>query len=70
MIKLSANVSKTVFNYGFLPRAMMQGAICLIDEIDGIEPSVAFSIHQLLEDQGKGARKRERVRMTLNAANI
>ena len=44
---------ETVFNYGFLPRAMMQGAICLIDEIDGIEPSVAFSIHQLLEDQGK-----------------
>ena len=29
------------------------GAICLIDEIDGIEPSVAFAIHQLMEDQGK-----------------
>lgn len=45
--------SETVFNYGFLPRAMKTGAICLIDEIDGIEPSVAFSIHQLMEDQGK-----------------
>jgi cobaltochelatase CobS len=44
---------ETVFNYGFLPRAMKLGAICLIDEIDGIEPSVAFSIHQLMEDQGK-----------------
>ena len=44
---------QTVFNYGFLPRAMKMGAICLIDEIDGIEPSVAFSIHQLMEDQGK-----------------
>ena len=45
--------SQTVFNYGFLPRAMKMGAICLVDEIDGIEPSVAFSIHQLMEDQGK-----------------
>jgi cobaltochelatase CobS len=44
---------ETVFNYGFLPRAMKLGAICLIDEIDGIEPSVAFSIHQLMEDQGR-----------------
>jgi len=44
---------ETVFNYGFLPRAMKMGAICLIDEIDGIEPSVAFAIHQLMEDQGK-----------------
>ena len=44
---------ETVFNYGFLPRAMRMGAVCLIDEIDGIEPSVAFSIHQLMEDQGK-----------------
>ncbi len=44
---------ETVFNYGFLPRAMEMGAICLIDEIDGIEPSVAFAIHQLMEDQGK-----------------
>lgn len=44
---------ETVFNYGFLPRAMKLGAICLIDEIDGIEPSVAFAIHQLMEDQGK-----------------
>ena len=45
--------SETVFNYGFLPRAMRMGAICLIDEIDGIEPAVAFAIHQLMEDQGK-----------------
>lgn len=44
---------ETVFNYGFLPRAMKMGAICLIDEIDGIEPGVAFAIHQLMEDQGK-----------------
>jgi cobaltochelatase CobS len=44
---------ETVFNYGFLPRAMRMGAICLIDEIDGIEPSVAFAIHQLMEDGGK-----------------
>ncbi|MFP4029676.1 MAG: AAA family ATPase [Candidatus Brocadiia bacterium] len=44
---------ETVFNYGFLPRAMRMGAICLIDEIDGMEPSVAFSIHQLMEDHGK-----------------
>jgi len=44
---------ETVFNYGFLPRAMRMGAICLIDEVDGMEPSVAFSIHQLMEDQGK-----------------
>jgi len=44
---------ETVFNYGFLPRAMKLGAVCLIDEIDGIEPSVAFSIHQLMEDQGR-----------------
>jgi len=44
---------ETVFNYGFLPRAMKMGAICLVDEIDGIEPSVAFAIHQLMEDQGK-----------------
>ena len=44
---------ETVFNYGFLPRAMKLGAICLVDEIDGIEPSVAFAIHQLMEDQGK-----------------
>ena len=29
------------------------GAICLIDEVDGMEPSVAFAIHQLMEDQGK-----------------
>jgi cobaltochelatase CobS len=44
---------ETVFNYGFLPRAMQEGAVCLIDEIDGIEPSVAFAIHQLMEDQGR-----------------
>jgi cobaltochelatase CobS len=44
---------ETVFNYGFLPRAMRMGAICLIDEIDGMEPSVAFAVHQLMEDQGK-----------------
>jgi cobaltochelatase CobS len=44
---------ETVFNYGFLPRAMRMGAICLIDEIDGLEPSVAFSIHQLMEDRGR-----------------
>jgi cobaltochelatase CobS len=44
---------ETVFNYGFLPRAMTMGAVCLVDEIDGIEPSVAFAIHQLMEDQGK-----------------
>jgi len=44
---------QTVFNYGFLPRAMRMGAVCLIDEIDGMEPSVAFAIHQLMEDQGK-----------------
>jgi len=44
---------ETVFNYGFLPRAMEMGAVCLIDEIDGMEPSVAFAIHQLMEDQGK-----------------
>jgi len=43
---------ETVFNYGFLPRAMKKGAICLIDEIDGLEPSVAFSLHQLMEDGG------------------
>ena len=43
----------TVFNYGFLPRAMRTGAICLIDEVDGMEPSVAFSIHQLMEDGGR-----------------
>ena len=44
---------ETVFNYGFLPRAMREGAICLIDEIDGLEPSVAFSLHQLMEDGGR-----------------
>lgn len=44
---------ETVFNYGFLPRAMKMGAICLIDEIDGIEPSVAFAIHQVMEDRGR-----------------
>ncbi len=44
---------ETVYNYGFLPRAMKMGAICLIDEIDGIEPSVAFSIHQVMEARGK-----------------
>ena len=44
---------ETIYNYGFLPRAMKMGAICLIDEIDGIEPSVAFSIHQVMEAQGK-----------------
>ncbi len=44
---------ETVFNYGFLPRAMKQGAICLIDEIDGLEPSVAFSLHQLMEENGR-----------------
>ncbi|MFW6118823.1 MAG: AAA family ATPase [Planctomycetota bacterium] len=44
---------ETVFNHGFLPRAMRMGAVCLIDEIDGIEPSVAFSIHQLMEDRGQ-----------------
>mgnify|MGYP006280674709 CR=1 FL=1 len=44
---------ETVFNYGFLPRAMQRGAICLIDEIDGLEPSVAFSLHQLMEDGGR-----------------
>ncbi len=43
---------ETVFQYGFLPRAMKQGAICLVDEIDGLEPSVAFSLHQLMEDGG------------------
>ena len=43
---------ETVFNYGFLPRAMQQGAICLVDEIDGMEPAVAFSLHQLMEDGG------------------
>ena len=43
----------TLFNYGFLPRAMKIGAICLVDEIDGIEPSVAFAIHQLMEEQGR-----------------
>ena len=45
--------AETVFNYGFLPRAMKMGAIALIDEIDGIEPAVAFAIHQLMEDQGR-----------------
>ena len=44
---------ETVFNYGFLPRAMREGAICLIDEIDGLEPSVAFSLHQMMEDGGR-----------------
>ncbi len=44
---------ETTYNYGFLPRAMKMGAICLIDEIDGIEPSVAFSIHQVMEARGK-----------------
>jgi len=44
---------ETVFNYGFLPRAMRMGALCLIDEIDGMEPSVAFAIHQLMEDEGR-----------------
>ncbi len=45
--------AETVYNYGFLPQAMKMGAICLIDEIDGIEPSVAFAIHQVMEAQGK-----------------
>ncbi len=44
---------ETKFNYGFLPRAMRQGAICLVDEVDGLEPSVAFALHQVLEDGGK-----------------
>ena len=44
---------RTVFNYGFLPRAMQQGAICLVDEIDGMEPEVAFSLHQVMEEGGK-----------------
>ena len=44
---------ETVFNYGFLPRAMRMGAICLVDEIDGMEPSVAFAIHQMMEDEGR-----------------
>lgn len=44
---------RTVFSYGFLPQAMRMGAICLIDEIDGMEPSVGFAIHQVLEDQGR-----------------
>ncbi len=44
---------QTRFSYGFLPQAMKMGAICLIDEIDGIEPSVAFAIHQVMEARGK-----------------
>jgi len=44
---------ETRFSYGFLPRAMKQGAICLIDEVDGLEPSVAFALHQVLEENGK-----------------
>jgi hypothetical protein len=29
------------------------GAICLIEQMDGVEPSGAFFIHQLMEDHGK-----------------
>ncbi|MFW6119031.1 MAG: AAA family ATPase [Planctomycetota bacterium] len=44
---------ETVFNYGFLPRAMRAGAVCLVDEVDGMEPEVAFALHQLMEDEGR-----------------
>ncbi len=44
---------ETKFNYGFLPQAMRMGAICLVDEADGMEPSVAFALHQVLEDGGR-----------------
>lgn len=44
---------ETRFNYGFLPRAMRDGAICLVDEVDGLEPSVAFALHQVLEENGR-----------------
>jgi cobaltochelatase CobS len=44
---------ETVFNYGFLPRAMKAGAICLVDEVDGMEPAVAFALHQVMEDGGR-----------------
>lgn len=42
----------TIFREGLLPRAMKMGAICLLDEVDGMEPDVGFAIHQVLEPQG------------------
>jgi cobaltochelatase CobS len=44
---------ETIFHYGFLPRAMKTGAICLVDEVDGMEPAVAFALHQVMEDGGR-----------------
>jgi cobaltochelatase CobS len=44
---------ETVFHYGFLPRAMKGGAICLVDEVDGMEPAVAFALHQVMEENGR-----------------
>ena len=43
---------KMSFHYGVLPMAMKEGHILLLDEIDAIQPAVAFILQSVLEPEG------------------
>lgn len=51
--KMTLLGDKTVYSYGVLPNAMMQGAWLICDEIDMAEPNILSLLHPVLERNGK-----------------
>lgn len=43
---------QTVFVRGILPRAMLEGHILQLDEVDAMQPEIGFILQQVLEPQG------------------
>ena len=49
LVKSGLEGSETVFKYGYIPIAMMNGWWVILDEIDSAEPSVLFRLQSVLE---------------------